>query len=217
MHNDTAASLDRLTAERNYLLDRSMRAGSISFGGERDTGRSSNALVRFAIAGKAIDETDYPSDPSDLAACFLARDRAPAHLQPAMDRMLVRYRAHVARRYPEVATSDAFRRQNQSRGIPLSEFADRLREHDGPTIDEDGRGSRKPTRREAELERALRAANRKLDLLERYGAAKFGDEWWPARADAFLSMAEAEILEVLEADTTSLLGEEETRTSTEAR
>lgn len=72
-----------LEEDIKFLLDRQERAGSRSFGGGRDTGISSNALVRYAYLEytglSAPDISEYPEDPPDLAACFRAYAKLPRH------------------------------------------------------------------------------------------------------------------------------------------
>lgn len=128
---------EQLEAERDFLLERADSAGSMSFHAERDTGQSSNALVRYAITGVEPAKDRYPGDADDLRACFRAREKAPAHLHPRMDDLLERYRAHVATRYPEVAESDAFLEVRGRDGIPIDEFIGRIEASDGETLDED--------------------------------------------------------------------------------
>lgn len=71
------AEVEKLKAERDFLLARSGAAGKVSFGGERWTGMSSNALVTIAFGGE---DNRLPLDGSDLAACYRTIQRLPAHL-----------------------------------------------------------------------------------------------------------------------------------------
>lgn len=47
----------------------------------------------------------------------------------------------------------------------------------------------------------LEAANRIIDLYNRYGQARFGDDWWPGDAGTHLDMSREEVDEILAADT----------------
>ncbi len=106
--DEAAAAVERLERrsielifERDYLLRRSMGANRINFADcERDTGRSSNAMVYYAFGGPEPNEFWYPADASDLAACYRARNSAPPHLWPKMDAVLRKYEAAVTKRYP---------------------------------------------------------------------------------------------------------------------
>lgn len=42
-----------------------------------------------------------------------------------------------------------------------------------------------------------RSAERVIALLQQYGSAKFGDEWWPSNANAWIGQAEADELAAL--------------------
>jgi hypothetical protein len=70
--------VERLEAERSFLIERAGFAGSVRFGGERSTGASSNAIV--AVAFGQPDRGDMPYDSDDLAACYRALMKLPAHL-----------------------------------------------------------------------------------------------------------------------------------------
>ena len=63
-------------------------------------GISSDALAVGAIRRRRPRRHDYPSDPSDLAACERTYRMAPDHLRTFMALVLVDYRAHVEKRYP---------------------------------------------------------------------------------------------------------------------
>lgn len=74
------AKIDRLGAERKFLLHRAHEAGHCYFGDDRFTGTSSNALVRFAFGGERPHKNDYPSDVHDYRACQRTVDMLPGHL-----------------------------------------------------------------------------------------------------------------------------------------
>ena len=67
--------------------------------GLRRHGISSDALAWHAAAGRPISDREAPSDPSDLAACYLTWAAAPDHRRPAMHDTLHRWAAHVGSRY----------------------------------------------------------------------------------------------------------------------
>jgi hypothetical protein len=91
--------IERLTAERDFLLLRAGRAGSVSFGNERWTGMSSNALVEVAF-GQC--NHCLPSDANDLAACYRTVLRLPTHLRTgAVLAQLAEGEAHVRSKYPD--------------------------------------------------------------------------------------------------------------------
>lgn len=71
----------------------------------RCTGVSSDALAWYAV-GQAHRPTErqFPVDPSDLQACEITYAMAPPFLRKRMKDVLAEYRAHVAKRYPEVAS-----------------------------------------------------------------------------------------------------------------
>lgn len=74
-----AGIIERLKAERDFLLARAGHAGSCSFRPGRWTGVSSNALVSLAFGGE-VDCDALPLDSADLAACYRTLQRLPAHL-----------------------------------------------------------------------------------------------------------------------------------------
>lgn len=91
------AEIARLREEKDFLLARSGRAGSVSFGGARWTGMSSNALVTVAFGGS---DSTTPSDNDDLAACYRCVMRMPLHLRTkAVFIQLERGEREVASRY----------------------------------------------------------------------------------------------------------------------
>jgi len=77
-------------------LSRTTRDGSL-----RMRGISSDAMVSYALGGALPSSLahlgEYPGDPGDLAACERCRESAPAHLHPAMDRVLAAYREAVGK------------------------------------------------------------------------------------------------------------------------
>lgn len=95
----TKGRIKQLEAERDFLLARAGRAGSASFGGERWTGMSSNALATVAFGGE---DGCLPSDGSDLAACYRTVMRLPTHLlSEAVFAQLEQGEALIASKYPD--------------------------------------------------------------------------------------------------------------------
>lgn len=89
----------RFVAAR-YLADGS----GANFRSTRCTGVSSDALAWYAVERRDEPKPhEYPLDPSDLAACERTYEMAPEFLRERMDPVLAKYRAAVAKRYPEVA------------------------------------------------------------------------------------------------------------------
>lgn len=86
-------------AELNLLLTR-MDLKRPGRSARRCWGVSSDALAVGSIRRQPPRRRDYPSDPSDLAACERTYRMAPPHLRPFMALVMVRYRAHVEQRYP---------------------------------------------------------------------------------------------------------------------
>jgi len=74
---ELVAEIEKLKKDVSYLLTRAAKAGGIGFGGDRDYGESSNALVHFAFTGKT--PTAWPYDESDYKACVLAVKKLPKH------------------------------------------------------------------------------------------------------------------------------------------
>lgn len=70
--------VERLRAERDFLLARARAACKCSFGEGRWTGMSSNALVDVAFGGE---NGCLPMDAGDLAACYRTVMRLPDHLR----------------------------------------------------------------------------------------------------------------------------------------
>lgn len=85
-------------ADTAFLLARSGNAGKCMFGGKRWTGISSNALVAIAFGEE---DAGLPSDSGDLAACYRAVMRLPAHRRTAVVfQHLERGEQHVESKYP---------------------------------------------------------------------------------------------------------------------
>lgn len=101
-------AIERLEAERAYLLDRSSEAGRCRFGGKRWTGMSSNAIS--CVAFGQPDPGDLPHDSSDLAACYQTLKRLPKHLlTETVEKRLAKAEAFVEDRYAgSVAEASAY-------------------------------------------------------------------------------------------------------------
>lgn len=86
----------RLQNEAYFLHERYVKHRHI----DRDTGISSDALLRSAIYGVPVAPADFPRDNADLGRCERMYDAAPPHLQRAMEPTLAAFRASVERRRP---------------------------------------------------------------------------------------------------------------------
>lgn len=90
---------EELQADLKFLLSRADAAGSCSFGGERWTGMSSNAIVRKAYGGR---QDCMPADRSDYAACVRTVRRLPKHRRtPAVMASLWKAKAAYLKNYPQ--------------------------------------------------------------------------------------------------------------------
>ena len=67
----SAVSVERERGDKDikFLSQRAINASKISFTGKRDSGISSNAIVRYAYGGTIPINGELPSDIYDLAAC----------------------------------------------------------------------------------------------------------------------------------------------------
>ena len=70
---------ERLALDKEFLLNRCMKAGSCSFTGDRDTGISSNSIVAIAYGLKNLSEQELPNDNADLQACRNMWKKLPRH------------------------------------------------------------------------------------------------------------------------------------------
>ena len=72
---------EALRLDVEFLAARAEHANSwnSNFSSDRDTGRSSNAIVRCAYGGRMLDRTEAPRDESDLAACERMWEKLPEH------------------------------------------------------------------------------------------------------------------------------------------
>lgn len=95
---DTNA-LAQARAELAFVVARATARTRRKSGSWRCWGLSSDGLATFAIGGP--EPRHAPADPSDLLACELTYQMAPAHLRPAMDPWLEKWRGDVFSRYPE--------------------------------------------------------------------------------------------------------------------
>ena len=70
-------TVDDLSADVAYLLQRAGNAGHYAYNPRRDFGASSNSLVNYAYTG--LEPTEWPRDRSDYAACVRAVRKMPRH------------------------------------------------------------------------------------------------------------------------------------------
>ena len=68
---------EQMQQDIDFLLIRSMQAGCMNFTKDRNTGLSSNSLVRLAYSPHSVPE--MPFDASDLKACKLTFKSLPEH------------------------------------------------------------------------------------------------------------------------------------------
>lgn len=69
-----------MQADVAFLVDRSIRTGSLSFSETgRDTGMSSNSIVAIAYGVEKLKDQYLPSDPSDALSCRNMWAKLPAH------------------------------------------------------------------------------------------------------------------------------------------
>ena len=71
----------------------------------RDSGISSDALVKAAVLGQDIPPQSYPRDLADLGRCQRAVDRAPAHLKARAEALLAIVSDHLVQRSKGEAAS----------------------------------------------------------------------------------------------------------------
>lgn len=68
-----------LMADREFLLDRSTKAGTCRLSGYRDTGISSNSIVAIAYGIEKLKDQRMPSDHADIEACRNMWEKLPKH------------------------------------------------------------------------------------------------------------------------------------------
>ena len=98
---DVLAEIDRLRAEVEELRKGNEWLVSLlpqGWGDLGKLGRSSEALVRFALGGNEPTEWEYPMDLDDIGRCNRAYASAPEHLKARMEPILMHYRSAVDRR-----------------------------------------------------------------------------------------------------------------------
>jgi hypothetical protein len=66
-------------ADFDFLLDRAMRCGWVTFTEERETGISSNSIVGIAYGIESLNKQRMPGDFSDLNACRNMWKKLPPH------------------------------------------------------------------------------------------------------------------------------------------
>ena len=71
------------TADIDFLVSRTMKAGTCNFTDERDTGSSSNSIVAIAYGMQKLKDQILPGDMSDLNACRNMWKKLPEHRKTA--------------------------------------------------------------------------------------------------------------------------------------
>lgn len=87
----TALTRKQLEADLAFLADRACQTGSVSFGGKREAGMLSNAIVAWAYG--IGDQNRMPMDRGDYGACVRTVRKMPRHRQAAAREALRRARA----------------------------------------------------------------------------------------------------------------------------
>ena len=77
--NERKLTWEELTLDVTFLLERSMKAGSINFTRARDVGASSNSIVAIAYSRIPLERQELPRDGCDLEACELTWAKLPDH------------------------------------------------------------------------------------------------------------------------------------------
>jgi len=67
------------TADIDFLVKRTMEAGTCNFTDERDTGSSSNSIVAIAYGAQELKDQILPGDMGDLNACKNMWKKLPEH------------------------------------------------------------------------------------------------------------------------------------------
>jgi hypothetical protein len=76
---ETKKQRDELLEDIKFLAKRQQGASSISFGGERETGVSSNSIVSITYGVTKLEDQSFPSDLSDMIACENMWKKLPNH------------------------------------------------------------------------------------------------------------------------------------------
>ena len=77
--NDSSQLEPQKTADINFLVNRTMKAGTCNFTDERDTGSSSNSIVAIAYGAQELKDQILPGDMGDLNACKNMWKKLPEH------------------------------------------------------------------------------------------------------------------------------------------
>ena len=70
---------EKLQQDIKFLAERQLKAGSVSFSGERETGISSNSIVAIAYGLEPLEKQRLPSDVSDMQSCENMWKKLPEH------------------------------------------------------------------------------------------------------------------------------------------
>jgi len=70
---------EKLQQDIKFLAERQLKAGSVSFMGERETGISSNSIVAIAYGLESLEKQKFPSDVSDMQSCENMWKKLPEH------------------------------------------------------------------------------------------------------------------------------------------
>ena len=70
---------EQLQEDIKFLAERQLKAGSVSFMGERETGVSSNSIVAIAYGLEPLDKQCFPGDVSDMQSCENMWKKLPEH------------------------------------------------------------------------------------------------------------------------------------------
>ena len=93
----TNLTREQLEADLAFLADRACQTGSVSFGGKRETGMSSNAIVAWVYG--IGDQDRMPMDRVDYGACVRTVRKMPAHRQAAAREALRRAKAALSEQH----------------------------------------------------------------------------------------------------------------------
>lgn len=70
---------EQLQQDLKFLAERQLKAGSVSFIGQRETGVSSNSIVAIAYGLTPLEKQELPSDVSDMQSCENMWKKLPKH------------------------------------------------------------------------------------------------------------------------------------------
>ena len=70
---------EQMHQDIRFLAERQLKAGSVSFTGERETGISSNSIVAIIYGLEPLEKQRFPSDVSDMESCENMWKKLPEH------------------------------------------------------------------------------------------------------------------------------------------